>query len=269
MRCEGVRSTKIRRTHVSFLKKEPRTESQHSLKIRISIMVVTSTKRVAVIGAGISGTCAAANLLKHGLDVVLFERSGIAGGVWHFDKRSAPDPEPYPNEIPSKGDYQQRPDLAYSTPPPEEEDVDKQEIDHAPPGPCYYGLKNNISTREMRTSLLSWPEGTEDIVSQKVLEEYIQGIAAENGVNAIAQYHTRVENVRKQQNEWIVRTTSLQKNESGGRRLCERHWVFDFVVVASGHVSPAPIESVGVSAGCCRSQTILTRKALSQFRAQE
>ncbi|KAH0837684.1 dimethylaniline monooxygenase [Fonsecaea pedrosoi] len=196
-------------------------------------MVQNRSNRVAVIGAGISGVCTAAHLLKHGLEVVLFERSGIAGGVWHFDERSSVDPS-YPNELPSKGDYETRPELAFSTPPPENEDNDKLEIAHAPPGPCYAGLKNNVSTREMRTSLLAWPEGTEDIVNQNVLEEYIQNIALKHGVSAVTQYHTRVEEVRKYLGEWVVRTTTLQK-EPLGSRLVERRWTFDAVVVASGH----------------------------------
>ncbi|EXJ70702.1 uncharacterized protein A1O5_05692 [Cladophialophora psammophila CBS 110553] len=196
-------------------------------------MAQTKAKRVAVIGAGISGVCSATHLVRHGLEVIVFERSGIAGGVWHFDVRSAADPS-YPNELPSKGDYETRPELAFSTPPPEDEDSDKREIAHAPPGPCYAGLKNNVSTREMRTSLLPWPEGTEDLVNQNILEEYIQNIAIKHGVSTITQYHTRVEDVRKHSGEWVVRTTTLQKGPSESR-FVERHWTFDSVVVASGH----------------------------------
>ncbi|KAL5046175.1 hypothetical protein BDW71DRAFT_207537 [Aspergillus fruticulosus] len=39
-------------------------------------------RRVAVIGAGISGVVSAAHLLQAGLDVTAFERSHAAGGVW-------------------------------------------------------------------------------------------------------------------------------------------------------------------------------------------
>jgi cation diffusion facilitator CzcD-associated flavoprotein CzcO len=45
---------------------------------------VFPTKRVAVIGAGISGVVAAAHLLAvGGLDVTVFERNKAAGGVWY------------------------------------------------------------------------------------------------------------------------------------------------------------------------------------------
>ncbi|KAK5227775.1 hypothetical protein LTR47_008582 [Exophiala xenobiotica] len=188
---------------------------------------------VAVIGAGVSGVSAAAHLLKNGLEVVLFERASIAGGVWHFDSRSAPDPS-FPNEKPSAGDYTFSPETAYETPPPEEEDGGAFEIAHAPPSPCYAGLMNNVSTPLMRTSLGAWPEGTADFVSQKVLEEYIQSLAEVTGVNKVTKYNTRVEEVWKQGDTWKLRTTTLEKT-TNRQRLRESHWAFDAVVVASGH----------------------------------
>lgn len=198
-------------------------------------MTGSRVKKVAVIGAGISGVTSAAHLLRQGLEVVLFERAGIAGGVWHFDHRSAADPL-YPNERPSRGDYETSPELAGRTPPPEAGDKQQEEfqIAHAPPGPCYAGLMNNVSTRLMKTSVQLWPEGTPDYVSQKVLEEYIQAIANDHGVSAVTHYYTRVEDVRKRGTEWALRTTTLQKT-AFGVHLRERRWVFDAVVVASGH----------------------------------
>jgi cation diffusion facilitator CzcD-associated flavoprotein CzcO len=44
---------------------------------------MTVDKRVAVIGAGISGVVAAAHLKNEGLDVTVFERSSAAGGIWY------------------------------------------------------------------------------------------------------------------------------------------------------------------------------------------
>jgi cation diffusion facilitator CzcD-associated flavoprotein CzcO len=41
-----------------------------------------SKTRVAVIGAGISGVVTAAHLKNEGLDVTVFERSSVAGGIW-------------------------------------------------------------------------------------------------------------------------------------------------------------------------------------------
>jgi thioredoxin reductase len=87
----------------------------------------------------------------------------------------------------------------------------------------------------MRVSLGPWPQGTEDFVGQNVLEEYIQGLAERYGVNAVTQYHTRVEELRKDHDGWTVRTTTLKKGASSGPRLSERRWSFDAVVIASGH----------------------------------
>jgi ACS family pantothenate transporter-like MFS transporter len=48
--------------------------------------MVPSNKRVAVIGAGISGVVTAAHLKNEGLDVTVFERSSAAGGIWCVPK---------------------------------------------------------------------------------------------------------------------------------------------------------------------------------------
>jgi ACS family pantothenate transporter-like MFS transporter len=40
------------------------------------------SKRVAIIGAGISGVVTAAHLKNAGLEVTVFERNNATGGVW-------------------------------------------------------------------------------------------------------------------------------------------------------------------------------------------
>jgi cation diffusion facilitator CzcD-associated flavoprotein CzcO len=45
--------------------------------------MVQPIKRVAVIGAGVSGVAAAAHLKASNVDVTLFERTRNAGGVWY------------------------------------------------------------------------------------------------------------------------------------------------------------------------------------------
>jgi glycine/D-amino acid oxidase-like deaminating enzyme len=44
--------------------------------------MASQKKRVCVIGAGVSGVVAAVHLRAAGLDVTVFERSSVAGGVW-------------------------------------------------------------------------------------------------------------------------------------------------------------------------------------------
>lgn len=200
-------------------------------------------RSVAVIGAGIGGVSAAAYLLKEGLSVTVFERSSVGGGIWHFDERSPGDP-PYPSQRPSLGDYQvsQQGEFASPTPPPEPEpfvnDADSNlELRFAPPGPCYAGLKTNIPTNVLVSSLGPWPEGTEQKISQELAENYIQTLAADHGVTGITLVHTRVDGVKPGPDGggWEVRTVSLEKRRDSSPRLKERLWHFDLVVVATGH----------------------------------
>lgn len=221
---------------------------------------LNNIKRVAVVGAGISGVCSAAHLLRQGLEVTVFERSGIAGGVWHYDPRPAPDPS-YPNESPSKGDYNTSPagQHAYATPPPgygdsetdfslavdDTKKLSAAEIEHAPPGPAYFGLKNNVPTRLMKSILGDYPEGTEDFVSQKLLEKYIQDLSRDTGVDQVTLYNTRVEDINKDTGSetWTVRTLVLE-HSSHRPRFREQSWVFDAVVVASGHYNMPRIPAI-------------------------
>lgn len=195
-------------------------------------------KSVAVVGAGISGVSSAAHLLRHGFEVVVFERSDVAGGVWHFDSRADNDPE-YPavdgklvglsdNTTGGQGETNG-------------EDRDKSAEDillaHAPPGPCYEGLMNNVPTRMMRSTLLQWPKGTPDHTTHNEIEKYVQTLAHETGVQEVTLYNTRVEEVIKkpETGSWSLRSSTLHKNEHGEIVFKEKHWKFDAVVVAAGH----------------------------------
>ena len=205
-----------------------------------------------MIGAGVSGVTAAGHLLREGLQVRLFERSSIAGGVWHFDPR-IPNSPTYPSERPSVGDYQTTTPGQFGlvsppTPPPDTIDGRKQsqpllgddgtsvEVSFSPPSPCYAGLKNNVPTELMTSSLGAWPEGTTSHVSQKRIEEYVQALAQNSGVNEVAEYNTRVEEIKKSPDGrfWVIRILKL--HHTGGKpRFEEQTLQFDAVVVATGH----------------------------------
>ncbi|KAK3990140.1 putative monooxygenase [Cladorrhinum sp. PSN332] len=224
-------------------------------------------RTVAVIGAGISGVCTAAHLLKQGLSVTVFERSGIAGGIWHYDARVPEDP-PYPSNTPSFGDYQvsQRGEHAYATPPPESPRGDKLdmintpspngiqdnknvsdlEVHFSPPGPCYAGLRNNVPTTLMVSSLLPWPSTAKEFVGQSTVETYIQDLAREHGVNAATLFHTRVDEAGKTPDgsKWEIRSVTLEKSDSGTAKLVERLSYFDLLVVASGHYNMPRIPDI-------------------------
>lgn len=206
-------------------------------------------KSVGVIGAGISGVSAAAHLLRHGFEVVVFERSDVAGGVWHYDPRRDKDPE-YPSDSapgsPSSAtvteaqkEEQQHVDevdaaAAAATRTEKYEDV---ALEHAPPGPCYEGLMNNVPTTMMRSTLLNWPEGTPDHVTHREIETYVQTLARETGTHDVTLYNTRVEEAVKRPGDktWRVRSRTLHKNSSSSFSFSDRDWTFDAVVVAAGH----------------------------------
>jgi len=114
------------------------------------------------------------------------------------------------------------------------------DIEFSPPGPCYAGLKNNVSTQLMVSSLQSWPDGTEPNVGKQQVGQYVQKLARDHGVNDVTKFQTRVDEIRKlsnddagpNKNKWEVRTVSL---EDGSGQLKEKMWYFDLVTVASGH----------------------------------
>ncbi|KAL2847213.1 major facilitator superfamily domain-containing protein [Aspergillus pseudoustus] len=189
-------------------------------------MTRTQIRRVAVIGAGISGVVSAAHLLDAGLEVVVFERSHAAGGVWLYDERRPLEPS-YTNLKPlAAEEFFDAPDAS--------SDHSSKVLGHAPPGPCYQGLTNNVSTPLMRVTLNAWPEGTPDFVSHSVMKEYIQDTARKTRAEDVTIYGARVKNVEKQGEGWLVTWSTLDQGDSG---VVERELnsIFDAVVVASGH----------------------------------
>jgi len=84
--------------------------------------------------------------------------------------------------------------------------------------PCYVGLKNNVSTRLLETTLNHFPAGTEDYVTHKVLAEYIQDTAKSTGVHELTRYDTNVKSVVKNGGMWAVESVTLQADTTGNLR---------------------------------------------------
>ncbi|CAE7212362.1 dimethylaniline monooxygenase [Pyrenophora teres f. teres] len=192
------------------------------------------SNRVAVIGAGISGVVAAAHLKNEGLDVTVFERSSAAGGIWLYDERKPLEPSYSTLPVSQTGN-------TYAS----DESEDNKRLLHAPPGPCYVGLRNNVSTRLLETTLNRFPAGTEDYVTHKVLADYIQSTAISTGVHEITQYDTNVKSILKRGESWSVETATLQSDITGDVLWKTSVQNFDAIVVASGHyhsprVPPTP-----------------------------
>ncbi|CAI6341648.1 unnamed protein product [Periconia digitata] len=183
-------------------------------------------KKVAVIGAGISGVVAAAHLLREGIEVTVFERSSVSGGVWTYDER-----------VPVEPDYTS----VHATdddPADSDEVLQHSDLHHAPPGPCYEGLHNNVYTRMLETTLHPFAPGTPDVVRHSVLADYIRDTSVKTGVHAITTYNTKVSSVRQISHQpplWSVSSTTLQASPSGTRTLEKSTSQYTHVVVASGH----------------------------------
>ncbi|KUJ07721.1 FAD/NAD(P)-binding domain-containing protein [Mollisia scopiformis] len=183
-------------------------------------------KNVVVIGAGISGIVTTAHLLRIGLNVTVIERADKVGGAWNYSPQPDPDP-PFPSMRPPTPELQQSCVEGLS--------LQDMKSRFAPPGPVYASMKSRNSAAVMQTSLLGWPEGTEDYMGHEKVLAYLQDLACVYHVNERARFSTRVESVAKRESDdrWLVQTCELIRTTIGytlKRDTCE----FDAVVVATG-----------------------------------
>ncbi|KAE8316432.1 cytochrome P450 [Aspergillus transmontanensis] len=167
-------------------------------------MTVSQVRRVAVIGAGISGVVSTAHLVAAGFEVTVFERNQQTGGIWLYDEQT-PLECSFPSPNPSLADRVEK--IARF-------DREKLRLQHAPPGPCYKNLTTNVSTPLMRIKLRTWPENTPDFVHHSVVNEYIRDIALSTGVDERTIYGARVEHVYKNGGKWHVNWSVLDDNGS-------------------------------------------------------
>ncbi|KAJ5626213.1 Dimethylaniline monooxygenase N-oxide-forming [Penicillium lagena] len=180
----------------------------------------STIQRVAVIGAGISGVVSAGHLLAAGINVTVFERSRAAGGRVPIEVQ-------YPCVKPSDVERYSR---------DERDERERKHLIHAPPGPCYESLRNNVSTPLLRTTLNAWPEGTPRYVNHHVLKDYIQDTSRVAGVDAATIYGALVTRVFKNGQKWHVVWSSLHEDSHTKGVVEQQHTeIFDAVVVASGH----------------------------------
>ncbi|KAE8321610.1 major facilitator superfamily domain-containing protein [Aspergillus sergii] len=188
-------------------------------------MTRTQIHKVAVIGAGISGVVSAGHLLAAGFDVTVFERNKVAGGVWLYDERQPIEPQ-YPATKPSETDQ----------PAKDRHQKERFVLEHAPPGPCYEGLRNNVPTPLIRVKLNAWPEGTPDFVSHDVIKDYIQDTSRKARVDDVTIYGARVKDLRKRGDKWEVVWSTVRENDQSDTVVeLEEISIFDAIIVASGH----------------------------------
>jgi thioredoxin reductase len=201
-------------------------------------------KNVVIIGAGISGLVSAVHLLRTGINVTVLERAYNVGGAWSYSPQPDRDP-PFPSIRPPTPEW-------YDPEQPCVEGLSPEEIVSffAPRGPVYANMKSRNSTNIMRTSLLGWPEGTEDYMGHEKVLAYLQELARVYRVKERARFNTQVESVAKRESDgrWLVRTCELvttPTNYTLKRETSE----FDAVVVATGRYNVPRVPDVpGLSA---------------------
>ncbi|EDO00163.1 hypothetical protein SS1G_03023 [Sclerotinia sclerotiorum 1980 UF-70] len=215
-------------------------------------------ERVAVIGAGVSGLAAARHLLDYGLDVTIYERSSKPGGVWSvnysisspFGKLAYDERKPLESKYPSI-----LPSVAGIYP---DSDSDSQGVTsqllplqtenlilkHAPPGPAYFGLTTNISTKLQEMKGHPWKEGTGDFVNVKVVGDYLKDYARRFHLEQVLRYNTKIEAIEKVDSKWVVKSKLLNKTHDGNIKFVEKEETFDKVVVASGHYHASRVPDI-------------------------
>ncbi|PVH76661.1 FAD/NAD(P)-binding domain-containing protein [Cadophora sp. DSE1049] len=201
-----------------------------------------NVKHAVVIGAGISGIVSAVHLLRTGINVTILERAQNFGGAWSYSSEPDEDP-PFPSIRPPGPEW------------PDEEGVEGLNLEEitsffAPRGPVYANMKCRSSSNIMRTSLLSWPEGTEDYMGHEKVLAYLLELARVYGLEESTRFHTQVESVAKRDcdGRWLVRSRELvttPTNYTLKRQTSE----FDTVVVATGRYNVPRVPDVpGLSA---------------------
>ncbi|KAJ7318092.1 hypothetical protein DFH08DRAFT_971568 [Mycena albidolilacea] len=220
-------------------------------------------RKVAIIGAGVSGLLAYRELIDAGFDKVkIFERDAIPGGVWHYTDET-PMEAPVPNEDPKIADYEP------SLPPPGSVlPLEKWYADHndtttaaerwrrhrAPHG-VWKSLTSNAPAPLMHFNGLPFPPGTPWRLPQALLVRYIRSAYSFFGINSNDEnpnvsYSTRVELVEKRFDE--------DGNEQGwklilkefirlGPSSCKERWWtedYDAVVIATGTFNAPNIPNI-------------------------
>ncbi|KAF8127436.1 hypothetical protein EV363DRAFT_1515362 [Boletus edulis] len=213
-------------------------------------------QRVAVIGAGPSGLVAYRELTEAGLDVRLFERNSVPGGVWHYTEE-VPLDAPVPNVPASIGDFvPSLPPAGVDLPYTEEfEDDGKIGRDHRGPKQLWESLTSNMPSPLQQFPQWRWPAGTPWELSHYQIRNYVRSYAAylninSNDENPATAYNTRVERVEKRINEagkeqgWRLWLRSLEPTPSSTYRATWWTEDFDAVVVAVGKYNAPSIPSI-------------------------
>ncbi|KAF7324910.1 Dimethylaniline monooxygenase [Mycena kentingensis (nom. inval.)] len=214
-------------------------------------------KRVAIIGAGVSGLIAYREFTRTGdFDTIrVFERDDVPGGNWHYTEETPLD-APIPNADPVVGDFV--PSLPPSLPAEEVYPASEARArwrEHRGPKPVWDSLGSNAPAPIQQITELPWPPGTPWQLPHRTLAKYLRAFASFHGINSNddnpdVSYNTRVELVEKkrelngQHRGW---TLTLKRLEHLGYGSVKASWWsedFDAIVVATGRYNAPNIPAI-------------------------
>ncbi|PAN49125.2 hypothetical protein PAHAL_9G390000 [Panicum hallii] len=174
-------------------------------------------RTVAVVGAGAAGLVVARELLRAGLDVVVFEKSARAGGTWAYDPRA--DADPLGRDPAAPG---------------------------AVHGSLYASLRTNLPRELMGFSDFPlagrvFAGDARAFPGHREVLAFLDAFAEESGVAARVRLRAEVLRVRPlgqgQRERWVV----AWRGEDG--EVAEE--VFDAVVVCNGHWTVPQVAEIG------------------------
>ncbi|KAF7331611.1 Dimethylaniline monooxygenase [Mycena kentingensis (nom. inval.)] len=221
-------------------------------------------RKVAIIGAGVSGLVAYRELVDAGLEVRMFERDAVPGGIWHYTD-DAQEPPPIPNADPSVADYApvlppQGATLPYVVYHKDDEGEDgvtsaQRWRRHRAPHGVWSSLTSNVPAPMMKFNGHEWPLDTPWSIPQRSLQRYLRSVYSFYGLNnnddsPVMSYSTRVELVEKRfggdgkERGW---TLTLHKVETLGTSACKEEWWtedFDAVMIATGTFNAPNIPNI-------------------------
>ncbi|KAF8201084.1 hypothetical protein K438DRAFT_635384 [Mycena galopus ATCC 62051] len=210
-------------------------------------------RKVAIIGAGVSGLLAYRELVDAGFEhVKIFERDAIPGGIWHYTEET-PVEAPIPNDDPKIADYEPSLPPQGSSLPLERWYADHNDSiptterwrRHRAPHGVWKSLTSNVPAVFMHFNGLPYPPGTPWHLPQAMIVRYIRSAYSFFGINSNDEnpdvsYSTRVELIEKRfdehGNERGWRVTLKKFIRLGPSSSKERWWTedFDAVVIATG-----------------------------------
>ncbi|KAF7377709.1 Dimethylaniline monooxygenase [Mycena sanguinolenta] len=220
-------------------------------------------RKVAIIGAGVSGLLAYRELVDAGFEhVKIFERDAIPGGIWHYTDET-PVEAPIPNDDPKIADYEPSLPPQGSVLPLERWYMDHNDSittaerwrRHRAPHGVWKSLTTNVPAPLMHFNGLPYPPGTPWHIPQAMVVRYIRSAYSFFGINSNdgnrnVSYSTRVELVEKRFDEdgneegWTL--TLKQFIRLGPSSCKERWWTedFDAVVIATGTFNAPNIPNI-------------------------